>query len=230
MFHAKDCETDRGEFATTPHAENQQLYADLATLIAKSKIFGYSHAVDLVALKAVFGDDILWDSPFYFCFTRVLHDLARNGYLSLPQEPVEVTFDCRRESTYNTAQLYEYARRLRDWHFKDFLADKISFTSRATTGIQVADLLARESMKALDRHVGQSRALRGSLLAILKGKRFKFAMYSTEFIEQMKAGIETSEAPFRKADYQAWLNANGVIDNHSNRIAWLASIDVPETD
>jgi hypothetical protein len=161
VFHGKDVESDRGEFAGTSHEDNLKLYADLATLLSGSRLFGYAHAIDLVAQREVFGDELLWDSPFYFCFTRVLGDCARNGYLSFPQDQVEFTFDARKESEYNTTQLYRLAREMDDWKFSDFLADTVSFATRSNVGIQVADLLARESMKALDRHVGQSRPCSG---------------------------------------------------------------------
>ena len=64
VFHAKDCETDRGDPKSSPHADNQKLYADLATMLSGSKLFGYSHAVSLVAAKTAFGDTMLRSSSY----------------------------------------------------------------------------------------------------------------------------------------------------------------------
>jgi hypothetical protein len=221
-FHAADCESDRKEFAGAPHEVNQQLYADLAGMLANSKIFGYSHSLDLTALQAVFGKGLLRDSPFYFCFTRVLVDCARYGYLSLPQEAVRFTFDRRRESEYNTVRLYELARKMKDWKYRGFLADEISFASRTAVGIQVADLLAREAMKALDRHVGESRPIRESLMTVLRGRRFKFRMYGRDYLEGLQRNLDTLNEPYTQADYHEWLRNGKLADNHSNRLKWLA--------
>jgi hypothetical protein len=156
----------------------------------------------------------------------VLHDSARNGYLSLPQESVKLTLDCRQQSEYNSEQLYQTARNMPDWKYAPFLAGELGFASRKNPGIQVADLLAREGMKACDRHVGQSRALRVSLMTVLHGRRFKFRMYDEDYLQQVKETVQKSEAPFGEHDYHDWLRRKAVVDNHSNRIAWIAECNL----
>jgi hypothetical protein len=47
---------------------------------------------------------------------------------------------------------------MRDWKFSGFLADRLDFASRSTVGIQVADLVARESMKEAMRQIEQRKA------------------------------------------------------------------------
>jgi hypothetical protein len=231
VFHATDCESDRGDFATASHVDNQRLYADLVVIIRRSKIFGYVHALDLTASKAVFADEMLPDSPFYFCLSRVLNDCARYAYLSIPQEQVHFTFDARPQSQSNTIQLYECARLMNDWKFSGCLADDVSLASRRLTGVQVADLLAREGMKVLDREVGVARPLRASLMTLLRSRRFKFKMYGRDYLEQLKSRVRTLEGAFSQSAYHEWLRSHGHVDSHHKRIAWLATQpDAPKGD
>jgi hypothetical protein len=37
-FHAKDCESDQGDYKPANHGENQNLYRDLVTIIARSSL------------------------------------------------------------------------------------------------------------------------------------------------------------------------------------------------
>src|SRR5438270_13990929 len=60
-FHAKDCESDWGDFAPqspeladAKHKENKSLYRDLATMLAESKVGGIAIAIDLTAQQKVF--------------------------------------------------------------------------------------------------------------------------------------------------------------------------------
>jgi hypothetical protein len=39
-FHATDCESDRGAYAAYCHLDNQNLYKDLATILARSDSWG----------------------------------------------------------------------------------------------------------------------------------------------------------------------------------------------
>jgi hypothetical protein len=38
VFHAAECESDRGQFANSGHADNQKLYADLTRIVAESHL------------------------------------------------------------------------------------------------------------------------------------------------------------------------------------------------
>jgi hypothetical protein len=60
-------------------------------------------------------------------------------------------------------------------------------------------------------------------MAILRSRRFKFKMYERRYLQQLKVGVATLENPFRQHDYHAWLCANHLVDNDSNRIAWLTA-------
>src|SRR4029077_8136115 len=53
-FHAKDCESDHGDYRNIPHAENKALYKDLVTIVANSHLYGIAVAVDLKAARRAF--------------------------------------------------------------------------------------------------------------------------------------------------------------------------------
>src|SRR4051794_4130150 len=53
-FHAKDCDSDRGDFANTTHESNKALYRDLTVLLAESGLGGWGIAIDLIARREVF--------------------------------------------------------------------------------------------------------------------------------------------------------------------------------
>jgi hypothetical protein len=53
-FHAVDCQTDHGDYASFSHNENQALYKDLTTLLAQSRLAGHGIAIDLAAKRRVF--------------------------------------------------------------------------------------------------------------------------------------------------------------------------------
>jgi len=156
-FHAADCES---EYANDPdpqkHKNNLALYADLATLIARSSLRGFGVALDLAGHREFF-PDVPQDISYMKCFTEVLKHFIQNSATS-PEHPLEFTFDHRQESEYHAGLLYSSMINWNEWSGRDiFLRTKISFDSRKNPPIQAADLLARETMKHLDNMVGPVR-------------------------------------------------------------------------
>ena len=68
-FHAKDCESDQGDYENTPHHANKALYRDLTTMLAESGLGGFGVAVDLMAQRRVFPDslDLAYEKCFMDC-------------------------------------------------------------------------------------------------------------------------------------------------------------------
>ena len=228
-FHASDCDTNQGEYRCTPNAENKQLYKDLTQLIVRSGLFGYSHTLDVQAVNEAFSATLLDDSAYYWLFYKVVADCARFGYLCVPQEVVEFTFDSRLESNHNATEWYAYMQRVEEWPHRSFIADKVSFATRATVGIQVADLVAREGMKHLDNIVGPvQRPKRGAVRALEESKRFGFKFYVGEYFKGMKASLQQMENdsafPVKFAEYREWLKERGLTDNQSNRIRYFVFV------
>jgi hypothetical protein len=218
IFHASDCETNQGEFSKTSDAENKKLYKDLTQLLCKSRLMGRSHAIDMAAWKTNF-PDALEDMPYLICFRNVVYDCGGLAFLSVPQDDVEFTFDQHPESEYNAGVLYTYMAQMKQWNASTHLSAKVSFASRKYVGIQVADLVARESMKHLDNMVGPvERPIRRSMSAILDTKRFQFNHLTQKYFESFRVNMDRLSQQFGvdHNDYVQWLDENGLIHNMSN--------------
>jgi len=222
-FHANNCDCDRGEYATRPHAENKALYRDLTILLANSGMGGWGYAMDLAAQRQVFpdGPDIL----YYRCFIEVVH--AMKNCAANNRETVKFTFDSREESEHNTGLLYGMLREVPEW--KDYRFPEISFVcSREHPKVQVADLFAREVMKALDNDVGPvKRALRKSWLALANTGRFHADGVSIEWFEDLKRKMSELEkmTGMSRESYMAWLNEYKLIHNTTNMFRYMAWCD-----
>jgi hypothetical protein len=229
-FHANDCDSDYGDYVNTPHAENKALYRDLAIILADSHVGGYGHAIDLMAHRRVFPGTL--DIAYYRAFLGVIEEMknvARNN-----EEIAELTFDMRLESEYNAGLLYGHARENEpEWTL--FLAGKISFAfSRDEPGIQIADLLAREAMKALDNQVGPvKRKIRKSWAVLRETKRFEVEAYSDDWFNDLKKHYAElrKKVGFRQEDYVNWLRERNRQPNTTNLIHfldWIAKRDKDE--
>jgi hypothetical protein len=222
-FHANDCESDHGDYkGDERHQENQDLYRDLTILLAESGLWGIGVALDLAALRMALPNAT--DIAYYRAFWQVIDTVE--GYASDKGEMAELTFDSRVESDYNATILYGNIREIHpEW--KTTLASKLSFEScRANPRIQVADLLARESMKALDNVVGpQKRAVRKSWQALMDTRRFEIHAYSTEFFKNMKIGLDRDRVKIEKRadEYHAWLKDKRRQDNTTNLFVFLGT-------
>jgi hypothetical protein len=104
---------------------------------------------------------------------------------------------------YSTAKEYEP-----EW--SPYLADKIQFEfSRKNPRLQVADLLARESMKALDNQIGPvKRPVRKSWNALHETGRFEVEAYSEDWFNDLKKHYKELEenVGFTQQDYVQWLH------------------------
>jgi hypothetical protein len=152
-FHGKDCDSDQADYATRPHWENKALYRDLAILLANSGLAGYGQAIDLTPKNAVFPESEVL--AYYTAFQRVV--IAMKNFAQHAGDVAEMTFDVRLESEHNAGFLYGAIRENEpDW--APYLASKISFEfAKDNPRIQIADLLAREAMKALDNQIGPKK-------------------------------------------------------------------------
>jgi len=137
----------------------------------------------------------------------------------------------RLESEHNAGLLYGYARES-DQTYTACLASKISFEfAKDNPRIQVADLLAREAMKALDNFVGPvKRPIRKSWKALADTNRFDVAAFSTEWFSSMKQQYAEVQkiVGFNQNDYVQWLKDRNRQDSISNKfhfITWIARRD-----
>ena len=226
-FHANHCDSDQGDYANRPHWENKNLYRDLAIMLANSGLVGFGQAIDLVAKQTVFPDSE--DLAYYTAFTRVV--MAMKNHALGTGQIAEFTFDTRMESEHNAEVLYGSLREHEpDW--APYIASKISFElAKDNSRIQVADLVAREAMKALDNLIGpKKRLVRKSWQALLDTGRFAVDAFSVEWFEDMKRKLPAfaTSIGVERDGYVAWLKARKRQHNVSNMfyyVDWTARRD-----
>lgn len=221
-FHAKDCESDHGDYKGTPHRENQSLYKDLTTLLANSGLVGYGFAIDLMAQKEVFPEAP--DFHYYKGFLQVLEAMYNLSYKH--NETVKFTFDSRIESEHNAALLYrQMIETMPEWKARFY--PELSFAcSREHPKVQVADLMARESMKILDNRIGPvKRRERKSWIALASTNRFLVDVISKEWFQDLKDKRPAAAKAWGMEDqkYYEWLRERGRIHNMTNMFLWMHS-------
>jgi len=214
-FHANQCDSDQGDYKPKPgedadakHKENKEIYKASTILLANSEISGCASAYDLAAQREAFQPP--YCPPVYYQpFMDVLlymRDFARDR-----NDQVEFMFDSRIESEHNAALIYAH---LRESHpeWRERFASKISFeSSRENIRIQIADLFAREAMKALDNEVGPTkRSIRKSWEALRRTGRFVIWSFGQQYFSDFKRDIPNLKRilGFSISDYVDWLQKN----------------------
>jgi hypothetical protein len=227
-FHAADCESGHGPYKDIPHNERKQLYADLVKMIAATNFIGYGVSIDLWALRG-FIPDAVKNTPYLLCFREVIMRFTRLTSV-LPGETVEFIFDMNSKTSAGAAALYNHMIHARVWKYKKFMADKISFACRKTVGIQVADIIARETLKRCDSLFMQKeeRPLRQSMQLLLSTERYKFMHLDEKFFDREGDRLTEDPDPFDPVAYMQWLAKKKRQDNISNKYNFL--LDVEETD
>jgi hypothetical protein len=211
-FHANHCDSDKGNYApqvgedaNQKHKENKSLYRDLVTLMACSGVGGFASAYDLAAQREAFPAPTA--PPLYYQpFVDVLE--AMRNFAHNRESLVELTFDSRLESEHNAALIYANMRESNPF-WSERLAEKISFvSSKAYPRIHVADLFAREAMKALDNEIGPvKREIRKSWKALRDTGRFAVASYSSQYFSDLKRDVPNLSGVlgFTPEDFHTWL-------------------------
>ena len=220
-FHAKDCESDQGDYRGFPHEENKALYRELVGILSNSGLSGIAIAMDLAAQFQVFPDSA--SLSYYRSFVEVLQrtsEMAENqGQIA------KLTFDISTENEFNAGYLYNVMRdgdpRIREW-----LAPEISFVSaKLSARVQAGDMLAYEGWKALDHTVGPVKRPRKSWDALRSTGRFETYSYSIEWFNDLRKHIEsgnlTQMVKFTPEDYQNWLQEVGRQHNLTNMFTFI---------
>lgn len=222
VFHAAECEFGKGDFADLPLGEGKRIYRDLVKLIAQRRFFALGIAINVADYHISFPSDFV-DAPYLWAFGDCVRASAEMAHLTIPSGPVELTFDQNEPIEHNAGALYAFIRRFKDTKHRELLADKFSFASRRTIGIQVADLFARETMKRMDDGITMSdRPVRRSFKALHQTGRFNyiplegpdFERRKQELAGRLGAGAEMST-------YRQWIEKQRLQDCISNRIAHL---------
>jgi hypothetical protein len=227
-FHAKDCESDYGDYKGMPHAQNKAMYRDLTNLLAESKVGGIAIAIDLVAQQKVFPGslELAYYRAFLECLTSTAVCAKNMG------EVAELTFDISTQNEYNAGLLYKTMRD-DDPDLLEWLHPKISFVpAKESPRVQVGDLLAYEAWKVLDHTVGEVKRKRKSWEVLRATGRFETISYSEQWFEDLKRHIESGQlgkkVGFNEKDYMLWLQERNRQHNLTNMftfLGWIAKRD-----
>jgi hypothetical protein len=221
-FHARDCESDQGDYRIFCHQQNKELYKDLATMMVLSGLGGFGVAVDLVAQRQVFPESL--DLAYYKSFIEILESV-KNLVVNL-HDIAKFTFDISIENHYNAGLLYDQFRK-NDSVMGEYFWHEISFApAKEHPRLQVADLMAYESMKALDHSVGPVKRTRKSWDALRATQRFDAHGYSHDWFNDLKRNYAELERKvgFHKQDYLDWLKQKGrqhSISNIFHFMSWV---------
>jgi hypothetical protein len=222
-FHARDCESDRGDYRDIPHEKNKGLYKDLATMLAFSELIGLGIAIDLVAQRIVFPQAP--DLAYYKAFTEIMAFIKRIA--TRYKQPAKFVFDISTENEYNAGLLYDNFRS-DDPEMMQYFDAEISFVpAKYSPRVQIADLLAYEAMKALDNTLGPKPRRRRSWEALRATDRFEVFSFSEEWFKDLKRHLPELEQKvgFNQQDYTKWLNEKNRHHNTSNLfhfVNWIA--------
>ena len=220
VFHAADWE-HQGKFDE---------YKSLTLVLAESSIGGRGVAVDLKAVHDSF-PEILADIGYYKCFLMVTGWIVENVAVPL-NEPIQFTFDRREQSRFNATKLYESVVRKPDWAPAALMSESVQFDDRQNPRIQMADLVAREAMKDLDRQVrSPERPRRRSIEALYTKGHFNFGVIDQQYCEGWRSDVKKSEREDGIGENLGrWLQKRGLSDNMSNRIAYIDWLQSTNTE
>jgi hypothetical protein len=224
-FHAVDCESDHGDFAgTTPdnHSKNQRLYRDLVSIIKKHRgVHGLGVATNVADYKSHFPTDPE-HAPYIWGFGDVVQMACDVAYLSIPSGEVKIVFDHNEGLEFSAAEMYRYLLESKRVTVKNLFGE-IAFAYRRTVGIQVADLVARETMKQMDNEIGPvKRPMRRSMRVLLDDTTLKFNRYDDVRLTEIKQSVPPDKTYLAlKGRYRKWLAEKGLVDCLTHQIMHL---------
>ena len=235
-FHAAEWE----------HAKRFDDYKAATQALIASPVAGIVMSMDLTAFRSVIPDQ-LPDAGYYACVSKLITGMSRECHLwnerttqSLGSgapvvTEVRFTFDHRKESVSNAGRVYAAIKDLEKPERSKLLSANVSFESRKNPRIQMADLVAREAMKDLDRRVGpKTFSKRKSMIALEESGHFKFIEFHRDYFERLAvyvSEIDRNEDFLRR--YGQWLRETGrvqnghVHDTWPNRAAFLVWMSPP---
>lgn len=203
-FHAKDCESDQGDYRVFCHQQNKERYKDLAVMLASSKLIGRAVTIDLIAAREVFSQAP--DINYYKAFAELL-EAVKDRCLYFRQ-PAIFKFDISTSDEFNAGRIYQ---QFRDNYpeIVDLFDSEIVFgRAKECSRLQVADMLAFEGMKALDNIIGPvKRPERRSWKTLAAHNKFQISCYSREYFEDLRKTMPELEKQmgYNVNDYWPWL-------------------------
>jgi hypothetical protein len=220
-FHATDCESRNPKDSDEQHQANLDLYRDLTIILAKSHLAGFTYALDLQSYREVFPETLVPDWEYYKCLGDLIGAATRTArdFNGDPQENddvrLEFTFDSRVESNGTAGALYSMLANHPDWKESGIFDTKIVFESGTSEPrLEMADLLAREAMKDLDRRITKSsRPMRRSFAALQATDKFKFIERGREYWDRLREMVQKPEGFELMEEWDRWLLRTGKVQD-----------------
>ena len=225
-FHANRCESEFvRDSERQKHKDNLATYRDLTFILADSALVGISYALDLRSLRECL-PDVPFDLAYYKCFAdlvRTAADMARR-FNALEDEERDVrlkfTFDSRLESDGTAGTIYTVVRNLPEWEGSDvFEGERVYFEPDPSPQLEMADLLAREAMKELDRTLTGARPEARRSYQTLRDaqidgtRKFIFQNRDRAYCELWRDQVKSPETQAMRAEYEKWLIATKRVQN-----------------
>jgi hypothetical protein len=211
-FHANKCESQFAKTDREKHEGNLKLYRDLTVILAESHLVGIAVSLDIKSRDECL-PGIPKDFGYYKCLTDVLVNLGQitRAFNADPNEPedakVEFTFASRVESDGTAGTIYRMFRTLPEWADTSIFDAKVSFEAATKEPrLEVADLLAREAMKEVDRKLTQSaRPQRRSFQALDNTGKLIWIERDRAYCERWLDQVNSEQGKADLENYKKWL-------------------------
>jgi len=131
----------------------------------------------------------------------------------------EFVFDSRLETDGTASQIYRSFRTLPEWRDTATFDTGVKFEGGDEPRLEMADLLAREAMKELDRTLtGIPRRQRRSYEALEKAelggtRKFIFIEYGDKYCAEWRDLVNSPQGQSDLNEYEKWLVDNGCVQN-----------------
>lgn len=223
-FHASDWET----------AGRHDEYCALAESLGRGIVAGFTVSLDLISFSEIFPNR-LRDTGYYQCFSKILdvytsnaaqwnNRVAADPSCGDPSFELEFTFDHRKASQGNAGTLYASFVKQPEWKDANILNRKVSFDCRTNPRIQIADLVAREAMKELDRKISTPGLKKRKQLVYLERRgAFKFVELDRNYCLCLREQLQKNDD---EPGYWEWLRRTRRVqhgkphDNYGNRFSY----------
>jgi hypothetical protein len=212
------------EFHTNQWASSsygKDSYDDLARVIGSSGLRGQGVAIDLKEFRTAFPDLRTQDYAYHKCFIETVDRLvkvsAEQGYKDL-----KLTFDGRQGSG-TTGLLYDSITAQKEWADAFDFADEISFGNRKNPRIQMADMLARETMRGFLSAIENVEPKEPYRILGRSNERIWFDFLVEDYFSQWRNALRELEEKtgLYANEYFAWIKRKNMQDNLNSRIRYM---------
>jgi hypothetical protein len=210
-FHANEWEFRHG----------RDSYNELARVVAASGLRGQGVAIDLLEFRESFPDLKTPDYAYHKCFIEVVDKLIEVGKEQGYKE-LKFTFDGR-QGQGTTRLLYDSITAQKEWAEAFSLADEISFANRKNPRIQIADMVARETMRGFLSALENVEPKEPFRILGRADKRIWFDFLVEDYFSQWRDSLRELEKTtgLYANEYFAWIKRKNMQDNLNSRIRYM---------